>query len=94
MVWSGWEGDTNGRQDIYIAKLKNPSTIESKRVKISHPEHAWERHGDLNDPNNPPHVDVNEGPQVLVHGDKLFHCLFSEWLLDRLLCTRCANRFR
>ena len=72
MVWSGWEGDTNGRQDIYIAKLKNPWTIETNRVKISHPEHEWERHGDLNDPDNPPHVDVNEGPQVLVHQDKLF----------------------
>jgi GH43 family beta-xylosidase len=72
MVWSGWEGDTNGRQDIYIAKLKNPWTIEGQRVKISQPEHAWERHGDLNDPNNPPHVDVNEGPQVLSHKDKLF----------------------
>lgn len=72
MVWSGWEGDTNGRQDLYIAKLKNPWTIEGNRVRISHPEHAWERHGDLNDPNNPPHVDVNEGPQVLRHGEKLF----------------------
>src|SRR5688572_10453131 len=72
MVWSGWEGDTNGRQDIYIAKLKNPWTIEGNRVKISHPEHEWERHGDLNDPTNPPHVDVNEGPQILAHRDKLF----------------------
>lgn len=72
MVWSGWEGDVNGRQDIYIAKLKNPWTIEGERVRISQPEHAWERHGDLNDPNNPPHVDVNEGPQVLSHQDKLF----------------------
>jgi len=72
MVWSGWEGNSNGRQDLYIAKLKNPWTIGGNRVKISHPEHVWERHGDLSDPNNPPHVDVNEGPQVLVHGDKLF----------------------
>jgi GH43 family beta-xylosidase len=72
MVWSGWEGNTNGRQDLYIAKLKNPWTIEGNRVMISHPEHRWERHGDLNDPNNPPHVDVNEGPQVLRRGDKLF----------------------
>jgi GH43 family beta-xylosidase len=72
MVWSGWEGDTNGRQDLYIAKLKNPWTIEGNRVRISRPEHDWERHGDLNDPNNPPHVDVNEGPQLLTHRDKLF----------------------
>jgi GH43 family beta-xylosidase len=76
MVWSGWEGDTNGRQDIYIAKLKNPWTIDGNRVKISHPEHEWERHGDLNDPNNPPHVDVNEGPQVLVYKDKV-HIIYS-----------------
>jgi GH43 family beta-xylosidase len=72
IVWSGWEGDTNGRQDLYIAKLKNPWTIEGNRVRISLPEHDWERHGDLNDPNNPPHVDVNEGPQLLTHQDKLF----------------------
>lgn len=72
MVWSGWEGDVNGRQDIFIAKLKNPWTIDGNRVRLSQPEHAWERHGDLNDPNNPPHVAVNEGPQVLTHNDKIF----------------------
>ncbi len=72
MVWSGWEGDTNGRQDLYIARLKNPWTIKGKRVKISQPALEWERHGDLNDPDNPPHVAVNEGPQVLQHKDKFF----------------------
>jgi GH43 family beta-xylosidase len=72
IVWSGWEGETNGQQDIYIAKLKNPWTIDGNRVRISHPEHKWERYGDLNDADNPPHVDVNEGPQVLSHGNKLF----------------------
>ena len=72
MTWSGWEGDTNGRQDLYIAKLKNPWTIEEKRVMISHPEHDWERHGDLNNLNNPPHVDVNEGPQLLKNKDRLY----------------------
>jgi GH43 family beta-xylosidase len=72
MVWSGWEGDNNGRQDIYISKLKNPWTVEGQRVKISSPTFEWERNGDLHDPVNPPHVDVNEGPQILKHGDKLF----------------------
>jgi len=72
MIWSGWEGDTNSRQNIYIAKMKNPWTIESERVMISTPDYGWEKHGDLNDPNNPPHVDVNEGPQFLKNGKDLF----------------------
>jgi GH43 family beta-xylosidase len=72
MVWSGWEADTNGRQDIYISKMKNPWTLEGKRYRISSPVFEWEQHGDLNDPNNPPHVNVNEGPQFLKHGDRIF----------------------
>jgi GH43 family beta-xylosidase len=71
-IWSGWAGDKNGQQDIYIAKMKNPWTIEGKRARISAPELEWEMHGDLNNPNDPPHVNVNEGPEVLQHGDKLF----------------------
>lgn len=72
MAWSGWEGDKNGQQDIYIAAMKNPWTIKGKRVKISSPELDWEKHGDLNDPLNPPHVSVNEGPQWLLNNKKLF----------------------
>lgn len=72
MAWSGWEGDVNKRQDIYLAKMKNPWTIEGERVMLSKPELEWEMHGDLNDPDNPPHVDVNEGPQFLSHDNKVF----------------------
>jgi len=72
MVWAGWEGDVNGRQNIYIAKMKNPWTIKGKRTLISTPTYSWERNGDLNDANNPSHVDVNEGPQFLKHGNKIF----------------------
>ena len=71
MIWSGWEGNVNGQQNIYIAKMKNPWTIEGERVKISSPEFAWEKHGDLNEPTLK-HVNVNEGPQFLAHGDKVF----------------------
>jgi GH43 family beta-xylosidase len=73
MVWSGWEGDENGEQDIYIARMKDPLTIESARVKIGSPEYGWEKIGDIKNPkNDPPHINVNEGPQGLVHGDDLF----------------------
>jgi len=71
IIWSGWEGDTNGEQDIYIAKMKNPWTIASQRVRISAPVYGWEKIGDLKN-ENPPHLDVNEGPQALVHGNDLF----------------------
>lgn len=67
-LWSGWKGDHNGRQDIYIAELENPWTVKSKRVKLSSPQYDWEKFGTESDP----YVGVNEGPEVLKHGDKLF----------------------
>jgi GH43 family beta-xylosidase len=72
MIWSGWSGDQNGSQDIYIAKMKNPWMIEGKRVRISSAVYDWEKHGKLNDPYNPPQVLVNEGPQILRNKKKLF----------------------
>ena len=75
MIWSGWEGDENMAQNIYIARMKNPWTIESRRTLLSKPEFPWEKVGDITDYEksaNPPHVDVNEGPEILRHGDKLF----------------------
>lgn len=72
MLWSGWESDTNGRQNIYIAAMKNPWTIDGQRTRISMPQYSWERNGDLHDARNPPHVDVNEGPQALQHNGNLF----------------------
>ena len=74
-IWSGWEGDTNGAQHIYIAAMENPWTLAGNRVRISTPTYPWEKVGDLT-PNrttgDPAHVDVNEGPEILKHGDKLF----------------------
>ncbi len=67
MIWSGWEGDHNGQQDIYIAKMKNPYTMDGVRVKLSSPIFDWERqwHGG-------PKVFVNEGPQFLSHDGRVF----------------------
>lgn len=67
MIWSGWEGDENGQQDIFIAKMKNPYTIDGKRTKISSPTFDWERNWESG-----PEVYVNEGPQFLSHDDKIF----------------------
>lgn len=66
-LWSGWPGDKNGRQDIYIAEMENPWTIKGKRVKLSAPKYSWERFG----AENPPYVGVNEGPEMLKHDGKL-----------------------
>lgn len=83
MVWSGWEGDVNGTQSIYIGELENPWTIKGRRVRLSSPEYPWEKVGDLKakrDPeqnpglntDDPLHLDVNEGPQILRRGGKIF----------------------
>lgn len=72
MVWSGWEGDENGTQNIYIARLKDPWTVKGRRVKLSSPEYPWEKVGDLVSKVDPPHIDVNEGPEILKHGNNIF----------------------
>jgi GH43 family beta-xylosidase len=61
-IWSGWEADENGTQNIYIARLKNPWTVEGKRVMLSTPQFPWEEVGDLPSGNRP-HLNVNEGPR-------------------------------
>lgn len=68
MVWSGWKSVANGEQDIFIAHMSNPWTIDSPRTLISAPTYSWEEHG--NTPNG--HVDVNEGPEALIHGKDIF----------------------
>ncbi len=62
-IWSGWEGNVNVAQNIYIAHMSDPCTIDSQRVCLSVPTCHWEKVGE-------PHV--NEGPAVLQHGGKTF----------------------
>jgi GH43 family beta-xylosidase len=59
MIWSGWPGSVNTEQDIYIARMKDPLTIEGARVKISSPTNDWEKAG------APPAV--NEGPEAIIN---------------------------
>ncbi len=72
MVWSGWEGEVNGQQNIYIAAMSDPLTITGERMILSKPEYPWETIGDLNNPNDVPYVNVNEGPAALEHRKDLF----------------------
>ena len=62
-LWSGWEGDKDGKQNLYIAHMSDPCTIDSERVCLSVPEYPWEKVGE-------PHV--NEGPAILQHDGKTF----------------------
>lgn len=62
-VWSGWEGNENVAQNIYIAHMSDPCTIDSERTLISAPTRLWERVGT-------PYV--NEGPTALYNGDSAF----------------------
>jgi GH43 family beta-xylosidase len=62
-IWAGWPGANDGVQNLYIAPMSNPWTISGERVCISQPDHKWEQR-------DFPHI--NEGPETLWHGGKLF----------------------
>lgn len=61
-IWSGWPGDINGQQNLYIAPMSNPYTISGERVLISEPTYLWERSG----------MPINEGPQPYTKNGKYF----------------------
>jgi GH43 family beta-xylosidase len=74
LLWSGWEGKENGRQNIYVARMKSPYEVEDERTLISTPEHAWEKHGGIPrpGPDDTAMVLVNEGPAVLTRNGRVF----------------------
>jgi GH43 family beta-xylosidase len=77
-IWSGWEGDKNGCQNLYIARMKNPVALEGKRAMISTPEHDWERNGKPL---------INEGPTVLKYKERAFiiYSASGSWANDYCL---------
>jgi len=92
-AWSGWPGDKDGEQDIYIARLANPWTVEGSRSLLSTPQYPWEKHGDL--PGR--HVNVNEGPEALIHGKNVFlvysasGCWTNDYALGMLRASASAD---
>jgi GH43 family beta-xylosidase len=61
-VWSGWEGDVNVQQNLYIAAMRDPKTLAGPRVLISKPTLDWEKNGTPL---------INEGPQILQRNGKV-----------------------
>lgn len=63
-IWSGWEGDVDVRQDIYIAEMDTPYSVVGNRKAIVIPTSSWE----INNTN----PKVTEGPQFLLKNGKVF----------------------
>jgi GH43 family beta-xylosidase len=63
-IWSGWDGDNNVKQIIYIAKMDSPLTLAGERLALIKPETSWE----INNTN----PQVVEGPQFLLKDDKVY----------------------
>ena len=70
IIWSGWEGDENIEQNIYIAKLKSPTEIEGERVMISKPDRDWEKLGGNGLKGGLPFI--NEGPFAFTECGRTF----------------------
>jgi GH43 family beta-xylosidase len=78
-VWSGWEFNNTATdrtpQHLYIARMSDPATISSNRVKLSSPVESWERGTEL---------DLQEGPEFLEHAGQIFvvYSARESWLKE------------
>ncbi|MFD1469607.1 family 43 glycosylhydrolase [Hymenobacter caeli] len=87
LLWSGQEAGSD-QQNLYICRLQNPWTLTGARVRLSHPEYAWERRG---------FPKVNEGPEVLQHAGRTFvvystsHCSTDDYALGMLTASAAAD---
>lgn len=62
LVWAQQDLEVAGHSNLYIARMANPWTLETKAVELTRPEFDWEIKGFW----------VNEGPSVLVREGKVF----------------------
>jgi len=76
-IWSGWPGERDGQQNLYIAPMKDPVTLGRDRSLICTPDKAWERMA----------MPICEGPQVLQRHGKIFivYSASASWTPDYCL---------
>lgn len=76
-VWSGWPGQRNGQQNLYLARMKSPVELDRKRVLLTTPDQPWERKG----------MPICEGPQVLRRNGRTFivYSASGSWTEDYCL---------
>jgi GH43 family beta-xylosidase len=68
-VWSGWAGDTNVEQNLYIARMSSPTSPAGARYVISQPRESWERVV-----GNP---FINESPEAIKDPSGQLHIVYS-----------------
>lgn len=66
-IWSGRPDPSAQNQNIYIAKMTNPWTLQTPTVMLTQPTLAWEVNGGA----------VNEGPQILKNGSGNIFLIYS-----------------
>jgi GH43 family beta-xylosidase len=76
-IWAGWPENTDGVQNLYIAPMSNPWTINGERVCISQPDRDWEQRD---------FPKINEGPEALWHDGHLFIIYSASGFWDENYC--------
>lgn len=73
-MWTGWEGDENVEQHLYIAEMENPWSLKpgKGRVSFCRPTEEWEKHGSGNG-----YPTVVEGATALIGPKGKVHVIYS-----------------
>lgn len=72
LAWSGWQHRRSETevQCIFIARMRNPWTLDSPRVMVSRPEYEWERQWINFDGSSAAYpIYVNENPELMLSAD-------------------------
>ena len=70
---SGWAGDSNRQQNIYLCRMTNLWIAGNERIILSEPMLPWEQHNHNLDPASPRNrIFINESPTALIRDDRVF----------------------